>query len=119
MYLINEATVDLLERIQKRIDGRLDEMDAEGAGESEADNETDIADAMDLYLNSLANTLLDQFDASEDEVGEFIVDMAMSMAEDGVMPPFPGEDATDDQMSLWLGAAKTVGFVHEVLKAAQ
>jgi len=113
VYSFGEGTVDLLGRIKLEM-----EQDGEAAaGESGADNVTDVEAALDLYLDSIVERLMEK-GASEDDAVEFIFLMADECMENGELPPMPGEDASDDEASVWMGTAKTAGFTNKVLSRA-
>jgi len=111
-FSIGEDAKDLLDRIRLEM---MDGMEAEDAD----DNETDVNDAFDLYLDSILERLTTSLNADEDMAIEFIMLMADEMEEDGSMPPMPGEDASDNEVSMWMGAAKTSGFANKVLEMAK
>lgn len=113
MYQFNDSTVDLLERIQ----GRLEE-DANHDGATPADNQRDPDEALNLYLDGIADALIDQFDYSEDEAMRAVLAMADTLGQEGVLPEFPSLEAAEDEIAMWLGAATTLGFANEVLTAA-
>lgn len=123
-YTISEQSADLLSRIRAKLEGDLEETMVSGttAGDEAKpgvggakNNPTDVADALDLYLDSLLDAVLKASDMSEDDAMSMILDMADAGAEAGDLPPFPEEEASDDEVSLWLGKAKTVGFKRIVL----
>lgn len=117
-FPMGEATIDVLERIRLEMMS-YDAVNSEAsAGESEADNVTDVDDAFDLYLDSLLERMLTALNATEEQATEFIMLMADEMEEEGMMPPMPGIDASDDEVSMWMGAAKTCGFANKVLEMA-
>lgn len=145
MYRMNEATITLLERVQERLSSTSEEVqpEARGAfamdeatvshlekirayigeeedvgGEGGADNEPNIDDAFNLYLDGIADSLI-EMGYSEDEAISFVLDVADEMAAEGVLPPMPAEDALEDEVAVWLGTANTVGFANEVLSAAE
>lgn len=111
VFSIGEDAKDLLDRIRLEM---MDGMEAEDAD----DNETDVNDAFDLYLDSILERLTTSLNADEDMAIEFIMLMADEMEEEGSMPPMPGEDASDNEVSMWMGAAKTSGFANKVLEMA-
>jgi hypothetical protein len=112
-FSIGEDALDLLDRI------RLEMMDDDmGDDTDKGDNETDVDDALDMYLDSIVERLVTSLGAEEDMAIEFIMLMADEMEEQGVMPPMPGTDSMDDETSLWMGAAKTSGFANKVLEMA-
>lgn len=116
-FAIGENVVDVLDRIRLEMMS-YDAVNSPAAGESGADNETDVDAALDLYLDSIVERLVEKLGASEEQAVEFIMLMADEMEEQGHMPPMPGEGTSDDDVSMWLGAAKTCGFTNQVLDMA-
>lgn len=129
MYPINEQAVDLLTKIRHKMESawgpeavsqppNSSTQNAE-PGELEAENPTDVNDAMNMYLDSAVERLMGEFDMSEDDAIEFIFDCADEMAEDGDLPPLPEDEAPDQEISMWLGKANSVGFVSQCLRSAR
>jgi len=114
---------DILDRIRMELENDLAEMTVGGtaagdeamAGNSGAENPTDANDAFNMYLDSILDAILDSTDMSEEGAVNAIFDAAEMAAEEGDMPPMPEEDSSDDEISIWLGKAKTVGFARVVL----
>jgi hypothetical protein len=116
-FSLGEGALDLLDRI------RLEMMSYDAVNSSKSkvdtpDNETDVDAALDLYLDSIVERLVEKLGASEDQAVEFIMLMADELEEQGQMPPMPGEGSSDNDVSLWLGSAKTCGFTNQVLEMA-
>lgn len=88
------------------------------AGELDAVNDTTISDDVDAYFNEMIDQLLQAYDTTEDEAIEFVFDVADEMAEEGLIPAVPDEDADDEELALWLGQAKTAGLHIHVSEAA-
>ena len=115
-FHIGETTIDVLERI------RLEMMsyDAINSGEYEVetpDNGTDVDAALDLYLDSIVERLVEK-GATDAEAVEFVFLVADHLEENGDLPPMPGEDSSDDEVSVWMGTAKTMGFTNKILSMA-
>ena len=106
MYRPNDQTLDLLGRIR---------------GSFEEDRETihsgDPSDALDLYLNGIVSALVSEHGMSEESAIELIFALADKLEGRG-LPPFPSEDASPDEVAVWLGTAGTIGFNHYALMAA-
>ena len=117
VFPLGDNTLDVLERVRLEMMS-YDAVNAPAAGESGADNETDVDAALDLYLDSIVERLVEKLGASEEQAVEFIMLMADEMEEQGHMPPMPGEGTSDDDVSMWLGSAKTCGFTNQVLDMA-
>jgi len=80
------------------------------AGVGEADNDIDIQDAVDFYLNNICQALVDEFDVEEEQAFDFVESAADELEGDGRIPPMPGPDAADSEAALWLGVVKSIGF---------
>jgi len=89
-------------------------------GESGAENSSDVMDAFDLYLSSILDALLEQYEADEEEALDFIFAVAEEMADAGTLPEIPEDDDGDDaDVVAWVGTAKTAGFLAAVMAAAE
>lgn len=129
MYPITEQAVDLLTKIRHKMESAWgpeavsqppnSSAQNAAAGDNEADNPTDVNDAMNMYLDSAVERLMGEFDMSEDDAIEYIFDCADEMAEDGDLPPIPEDEAMDQEVSIWLGKANSVGFVGYCLGRAR
>lgn len=84
-------------------------------GEGGAENETNVIDALDAYLGSLADRL-QNIGKSESEAWSIIRGAASKMASDGTLPSLPSDSSSDDDIALWLGKAGTVGFAQAVFQ---
>jgi hypothetical protein len=114
-----DNTLDVLEKVRLEMMS-YDAVNSEAsAGESGADNITDVDEAFDMYLDSILERMLTALSASEEQAVEFIMLVADEMEEEGMMPPMPGSDASDDEVSVWMGSAKTCGFANKVLEMAK
>jgi hypothetical protein len=127
MYELNEQTVDLLDRVRGKLETDLEEMYSisTAAGSSAApgihkamSNPTDVADAFDMYLDTILERLVNETDMSEDEAVAHILNMADQCAREGDLSEWPGDGGSDDEVSIWLGKAKTMGFQHKVMRMA-
>lgn len=76
-------------------------------------------DGLTSYLSEIAGMLLDQFELSEDEAEEYILDAADELEDDGTLPELPDEDASDEDAGLWTQAAIDIGFKGYVLKSVR
>lgn len=114
-FAFDEHTVSHLEKIR----GHLNEFTTDEVQEVESDfeDDVDVEDALNNYLDDIADALIDM-GYDEDEAVDLVLDVADEMAEDGLMPPLPDEDAPLEDVALWLGTAATVGFGPEVMAAA-
>lgn len=79
------------------------------AGESGAENVSDVNDSFDDFMLGIAASLQDEYELSSDEAFEFIFDVAASLSEDGSLPEIPEEEDLAGTAE-WLGKAKSMGF---------
>lgn len=122
MYQFDVSNVALLERIRTKLEeahvaGTIVGLQALG-GELGAENPTDEDDALNMYLDTILERLVEEMDLDEDEAMEMIFAMADILAEEGELPEFPSDDSSSEDVSMWLGQAKTIGFERVVLDAA-
>ena len=87
------------------------------AGEGEAENVSDIGDSFDQYLNDMISSL-ETAGFDEDTAIGLVFDVADELAEEGLLPPFPEDDSTDQMLAAWLGKAKSVGLQARVIEAS-
>lgn len=87
-------------------------------GDGEAENVTDVEDALDLYLNAMISKLEAEHEFDEDSAIGLVFDVIDELGEEGLLPPFPEEDATDEMLAAWMGKAKSVGLQARVIEAA-
>jgi len=92
--------------------------DAKG-GVGEADNEINIQDALNFYLQNIANAMIDEFGIDEPHAHQHIESCADEMSQDGLLPPFPECGCADSDVILWLGKAKSLGFEGYCIKATR
>ena len=88
-------------------------------GTGMAVNKTDIVDAVEMYLGQIVDGLLKLYDVDESAAEGLIFTVADQMASDGMLPPTPGEDAGPDDLSKWMGKAKSMGLEAAVMQAAR
>jgi len=133
MYAINEQVVDLLTKIRHKVEMKMesawgpeavDQPDSSTAknafaGDGGAENPTDVNDALNMYLVNIVDRLMDEFEMGEDEAADFIFSCADELAEDGDLPPMPEDGAADQEVSVWMGKAHTLGFIGYVLGRAR
>lgn len=124
-YKIGEDTVTLLDQVRRKLEIDLHEIvggtnagDAALAGVGGATNPTDVADAFDLYLDNIMDSIITTSGKSDNAAEKFIVRLADKLAASGDLPPWPSE-GSDDETSMWLGKAKTIGFHRRAVKASQ
>lgn len=77
--------------------------------------EEDLEEEFDVYMDGVLNAVIDEYDADEDEAVDYIIYVADDLAEEGLLPPFPTEDSSTEEVSAWLAAAESSGFAGMVL----
>ncbi len=88
------------------------------AGEGGAENVSDVNDSFYSYFNDLVDSVLADYEMSEEDAVDAIFSVADSLAADGSLPEIPTEDdlvATAE----WLGKAKSMLFGEMVLAALE
>lgn len=123
---MNKQVNELLTEMRKSLDEQgIDvaeptqgSQDAE-AGDLEATNPDTVDDDIEAYLTDIVQSLIDNYDISEEDALGFVWDVADAMAEEEMLPATPAEDDPSDVKAEWLGTAKTIGFAAEVLAAAE
>jgi hypothetical protein len=118
-YQIGERTLEALEGIRQRLEGDLsdDGEDELGEGTGQAKNRSDVGNTLDLYLDMIFDHLVSELGLDEEAAQALIFRVADEKAASGDLPLMPTEKSSDDDIAVWLGKAKTLGFEHEVLKA--
>lgn len=86
------------------------------AGTSGAVNVSDVEDTFDTYVLSIVDSVLEEYDADEEDLVALVFDVAASCEEDGSLPPIPDE-GDDAGVAAWVGKAKTMGFADLVFAA--
>jgi hypothetical protein len=129
MYPITEQAVDLLTKIRIKMESAWGPEAVDqpanstaknaSAGDGGADNPTDVNDAMNMYLTNVVDRLMAEFEMSEDDAIEFVFSMSDELAEEGDLPPMPEDEAADQEVSIWLGKANSLGFTGYVLGRAR
>jgi len=89
------------------------------AGDLGAVNISPEQDKLDAYLIGIADVLVQEFEIENDDALEYVFQKAEAMAESGDLPPMPGEESGDQEVSEWIGAAQSWGFSSYVLKQAE
>lgn len=89
------------------------------AGTGEAENPSTVSDTLDFYLAEIADLLTMEYDMSEDASFNFVFSAASALAKDGLVPEIPGDNASDDEIAIWMGQAKTCHFAGQVLARAR
>jgi hypothetical protein len=88
------------------------------AGEGGAENVSDVNDNFYAYFEGLVDSILAEYEMSEEDAVDAIFSVADSLAADGTLPEVPAED---DHVATaeWLGKAKSMLFGEMVLAALE
>lgn len=89
------------------------------AGIGQADNESNIQDAVDTYINNICQALVDEFGISEENAYDYVEHAANEMESEGMLPALPAPEDSDSDAAMWLGVAKSSGFEGYCLKLAR
>lgn len=76
-----------------------------GAPEARPIDGEDVEDALDMYLSGMVDSLLNQYDATDEEAADTVfaaIDQAVSA---GKLPELPPDDASPQEISMWVGQA--------------
>lgn len=96
-----------------------DEEDSEVIGDTEQNRKwgtEEFDNPFDEYAFGLAGKILDEYEVSDDEAFGYIMIVAEMLAEKGILPAFPEEEAEMSEFVKWVGAAKTCGFENLLMK---
>jgi hypothetical protein len=118
MYPINEKALTLLTKVRQKLETAWSP-EGEEPGEGSASNSSDAEDVLDLYLDAIVERLLEEFEISEDDAYDFVFACADELAEEEDLPEMPDDAASDQDVAVWVGQAKTLGFVGYVLGRAR
>lgn len=88
-------------------------------GDGGATNEPDAPDALDKYLQSIADRLVADLDMTDDQALGKITATARRLSGEGVLPALPGQNASATDIAEWIGKAATIGFAQHVFQDAQ
>ncbi len=128
MYPINAQVVDVMSRLQRRMELKMEaawgpeSISASVAGETAqpgtlgAVNPSDADDAFNAYINNIIDQLIASCDMDENEAIDYVFDCADELS---TLPPIPEEGAPAIEVSTWLGTANSVEFGGYVLGRAQ
>lgn len=90
-----------------------------GAPGSKSVDADDVEDAFDMYLSGMVDSLMNQYDATDEEAADTVfaaIDQAVS---DGKVPPMPEDDASEQEVALWVGKATLARLQHLVNEYAR
>jgi len=101
-------------------DSEVDEtqVSAGEPGELGAQNYATTEDKVDALFAEIIDAMMLEYEVDEETVLEFIFQVAMDAAEEGILPEFPEDDAPESDLLDWYGKAVGVSFKSMVLDAA-
>ena len=76
----------------------------------------DLEMEFDDYMDSVLGAVLDEYDVDEDDAVDYIIEIADELADDGLLPYFPDEDSTSEEITDWVAAAQSAGFAGLVIE---
>lgn len=119
MYPINSQVVDVMSRLQKRMELKMEAAwgpesvsssiaaDTAQPGTLGATNPSDADDAFNAYINNIVDQLVAEFDMNDDEAIDYVFSCADELT---TLPPIPDEGAPAIDVSTWLGTANSIEF---------
>lgn len=128
MYPINSQVVDVMARIQRRMELKMEAAwgpesigssvaaDTAQPGTLGAVNPADADDAFNAYINNIVDQLVANFDMGDDEAIDYVFGCADELT---TLPSIPDEGAPAVEVSTWLGTANSVEFGGYVLGRAR
>lgn len=76
-----------------------------GAPGARSISPADVEDALDMYLSGMVDSLLNQYDATDEEAADTVFAAIDQAVQAGVLPELPPDDASEQEVSLWVGKA--------------
>lgn len=76
-----------------------------GAPEARAIPPDDVEDALDMYLSGMVDSLMNQYDATDEEAANVVFAAIDQAVAHGKLPELPADDASPQEVSLWVGQA--------------
>ena len=74
------------------------------------ENPSDVEEVLSKYLDDIVQALVVQFDLSENTAAVFATDIIDTLAEEGEIPPVPGDGVPATQVAEWVGLLTTMGI---------
>lgn len=128
MYPINSQVVDVMSRLQRRMELKMEAAwgpesvsssvatDTAKPGTLGAINPSDADDAFNAYINNIVDQLVSNFDMDDDEAIDYVFSCADELT---TLPSIPDEGVPAIEVSTWLGTANSVEFGGYVLGRAR
>ena len=117
---VNELITSIRDRMESNLAALGYDLQEAGSALPTPDNNTEdgVIDAFETFIGAMADSLLAEYEMSEDEAIDYVFSIADAMAEAGMIPPLPdGDDA--QTLAVWMGKAETAGLAQEVMKSAE
>jgi len=67
----------------------------------------DEEDALDMYLSGLVDSVMHQYDVTDEEAADVVFACIDDATEIGKLPELPDEDASVEAIATWIGKATT------------
>jgi hypothetical protein len=90
-----------------------------GAPGSASMTSTEVEDALDMYLSGMVDSLMNQYDATDEEAADTVFAAIDQAVADGKLPELPDDDASEQEVSLWVGKATLARLQHLVNEYAR
>lgn len=100
-------------------DEELESVSTSTGGEGGAENATDVEDKFSAFMDEIVDALLDRYEADEDDAIGLVFDVIDEMVEEGELDEFPSDEASEEDLAIWMGKATTAGLKARVLQAAR
>ncbi len=65
----------------------------------------DVEDALDMYLSGMVDSLLNQYDATDEEAADTVFAAIDQAVQAGKLPELPADSASPEEISSWVGKA--------------
>ena len=90
-----------------------------GAPSSKSIAADDVEDALDMYLSGMVDSLMNQYDATDEEAADTVFAAIDLAVKDGKLPEMPSDTAKEPEISLWVGKATLARLPHLVNEYAR
>ena len=90
-----------------------------GAPGSKSIAAADVEDALDMYLSGMVDSLMGQYDATDEEAADTVFAAIDQAVKDGKLPEMPSDTAKEPEVSLWVGKATLARLQHLVNEYAR
>lgn len=78
------------------------------------DGSTDVDDALDVYLSGLVDSVMHQYDATDEEAADVVFACIDQLVSAGKLPDLPDDGAPESEVVTWVGRASSGGLQRAV-----